>query len=269
MTREYLGGAYAPPRTRKKIHRTRMVIAAAIVVLVVTAGAAVLLFWHTPPPDRSGQGVEAIHRLLSAPVVTASGTVRTKDGAQHPFTVDINTHTGDALGTWASTSGTGVTYAVSRHALFAQVNPGTWTGLGIINAYQGWALVPESLLGHTPIVFDPRTLASTVDAGPSSYVGNEYTYPGGTTVRLRDGEVESMTFEGTDFALSVRDDGTATKRIADTARDTAAARVATVNDTPAGFTVTLPAAVPVAVPEPVHEPLPVSPTPTTSTAPTP
>lgn len=262
MTREYLGGAYSPPRTRKKIQRTRMVIAAVVVVVAAAVGAAVLLFWHTPPPDRSGQGADAIRRLLSAPVITASGTARTKDGVQHPFTVDISTRTGDALGTWASANGTGVTYTVSRRALFAQVNPGAWTGLGITSGYQGWALVPESLLGHTPIVFDPAALSAAVDAGPTGYVGNEYTYPDGTTVRLRDGEVEAVTFKGTDFTLAVHNDGTATKRIADTAREAAAARVATVNDTPAGFTVTIPAA----VAEPAQEPItPAPPTPATST----
>lgn len=262
-TREYRGGAYAPPKTHKHIQRTRIAIAAVVVTLAAAATGAVLLFWHRPPPDRSGLGAEAVHRLMSAQVITASGTARTKDGVQHPFTVDINTQSGDALGTWASASGAGVTYTVSRRALFAQVNPGAWTALGIGGNYQGWALVPAPLLGETPIVFDPAALVAAVEAGPSGYAGNEYTYPGGTTVRLRDGDVESVTFKGSDFTLAVRNDGTATKRIADTAREAAAARVATVNDTPAGFTVTPPAG----APEPIQEPpAPTAPTPTTSPA---
>ncbi|MCV7286009.1 hypothetical protein H7J87_11775 [Mycolicibacterium wolinskyi] len=260
-TREYRGGAYAPPKTHKHIKRTRLAIATVVIALLAAAAVAVALFWHTPPPDHSGRGAEAVHRLLSAQVITASGTARTKDGVQHPFTVDINTRTGDALGTWASGTGTAVTYTVARRALFAQVNPGAWTALGIDATYQGWALVPAALLGETPIVFDPTALGEAVDAGPSSYAGSEYTYPGGTTVRLRDGDVESVTFKGSDFTLVVRNDETATKRIADSAREAAAARVATVNDTPAGFTVTLPAG----VPEPAQEPpAPVPPTPTTS-----
>lgn len=261
-TREYRGGAYAPPKTRKHIQRTRAAIAALAIVLIAAATAAVLLLRHTPPPDHSGQGAEAVHRLLSAQVITATGTARTKDGVQHPFSVDINTKTGDALGTWASAAGTSVTYTVSRRALFAQVNPGAWNALGIDATYQGWALVPETLLGQAPVVFDPTALGAAVDAGPSGYTGNEYTYPGGTTVRLRDGDVESVTFKGADFTLAVRNDGTAAKRIGDTARDAAAARVATVNDTPTGFTVTLPAG----APEPIQEPPApaASPTPTTS-----
>ncbi|MGB8404044.1 MAG: hypothetical protein WCE30_08275 [Mycobacterium sp.] len=243
-TREYLGGAYAPPRTRKNIQRSRLIAGAVLVAVIAAVAAAVLLFWHTPPPDRSGQGAAAVHRLMSAPVITAAGTVRTKDGVQHPFTVDVNTHTGDALGQWASGNGHGVTYSVSRRALFAQVNPGVWASIGINSNFQGWALVPDSLFGQSPVVLDPSTLAAAVDGGPTSYVGNEYTYAGGTTVRLRDGDVESVTFKGTDYTLTLHNDDTASKRIADSAKDAAAARVATVNDTPAGFTVTLPAGAP-------------------------
>lgn len=257
MTREYLGGAYAPPKTRKNIQRTRLVIGTVLIVIVAAISAAVLMFRHTPPPDRSGQGADAMHRLLTTPVITASGTAVTKDGVQHPFTVDINTHTGDALGTWASANGKGIAYAVSRHALFAQVNPGVWAAIGMAGTYQGWALIPESLLGQTPIVFDPTTLGAAVDARPSGYVGNEYTYPGGTTVRLRDGDVESVTFKGTNYTLAVHNDSTAAKRIADAAKDAAAARVATVNDTPAGFTVT----VPPTIPEPARETPPAAPAP--------
>ncbi|WP_207552744.1 hypothetical protein, partial [Mycolicibacterium fortuitum] len=77
-TREYRGGAYAPPKTRKHIQRTRAAIAALAIVLIAAATAAVLLLRHTPPPDHSGQGAEAVHRLLSAQVITATGTARTK-----------------------------------------------------------------------------------------------------------------------------------------------------------------------------------------------
>jgi len=243
-TREYVGGAYAPPKTRKNIQRTRLIIVAVLVVVIAAVAAAVLFLWHTPPPDRSGQGAAAVHRLLTAPVITASGTVRTKDGVQHPFTVDINTRTGDALGTWSSANGRGITYSVSRRALFAQVNPGVWASIGINGTFQGWALIPESLFGQSPVVLDPGSLAATVDGGPTSYVGNEYTYAGGTVVRLRDGDVESVTFKGTDYTLTVHNDDNASKRIADFAKEAAAARVATVNDTSAGFTLTLPAGVP-------------------------
>lgn len=243
-TREYLGSAYAPPKTRKNIQRTRLIIVVVLVAVITAAAAAVLLFWHTPPPDRSGQGAAAVHRLLTAPVITATGTARTKDGVQHPFTVDINTRTGDALGTWSSANGRAITYSVSRRALFAQVNPGVWASIGINGTFQGWALIPESLFGQSPVVLDPTSLAATVDGGPSSYVGNEYSYAGGTTVRLRDGDVESVTFKGTDYTLTVHNDDNASKRIADNAKEAAAARVATVNDTTAGFTVTLPAGIP-------------------------
>lgn len=269
-TREYLGGAYAPPRTRKNIQRTRLIAGLVLVAVIAAVAAAVLLFGHTPPPDRSGQGAEAVHRLLTAPVITAAGTVRTKDGVQHPFTVDINTRTGDALGNWASGNGHSIAYSVSRRALFAQVNAGVWTSIGINSAFQGWALVPESLFGQSPVVLEPSTLAAAVDGGPTGYVGNEYTYSGGTTVRLRDGDVESVTFKGTDYTLTVHNDDTAAKRIADTAKDAAAARVATVNDTPAGFTVTLPAGVPdpqqQAAP-PVAPPPPPGPAPAPGTTP--
>lgn len=262
-TGQYLGGAYAPPRTRKNIQRRRLITATVLVAVIAAIAAAMLTFWHTPPPDRSGQGADAVHRLLTAPVITASGTVRTKDGVQHPFTVDINTQTGDALGTWASAGGREVIYSVSRRALFAQVNPGVWASIGINGTFQGWALVPESLFGQSPVVLDPSALAATVDGGPTSYAGNEYTYSGGTTVRLRDGDVDSVTFKGTDYTLTVHDDDTASKRIADSAKDAAAARVATVNDTPAGFTLTLPAAAPDPQPEtsPPVEPPPAPPTP--------
>lgn len=266
MARESLGGAYTPPKTRKNIQRTRMVIAAMTVTLIAAACAGAFFWWHTPPPDHSGEGAEAVHRLLSAPVVTASGTARTKDGVQHTFTVDINTRTADALGTWASANRTPITYAIAGRALFTQVNPGSWTALGIANAFQGWALVPESLLGTTPVAFDPAGLTAAVDAGPSSYAGNEYTYPDGTSVRLRDGDVESVTFKGANYTLAVHADGAAAKRIGDTAREVSAARVATVNDTPAGFTVTLPAAVPELNQEP-PPPAPPTPTPAGSAAP--
>ncbi|SHQ51163.1 Uncharacterised protein [Mycobacteroides abscessus subsp. massiliense] len=249
MAREYRGGAYAPPKTRKSIQHTRIMIAAITVSVIAAAVSGGLFLWRTPAPDRSGEGAEAVHRLLSAQVITASGIARTKDGVQHTFTVDINTHTADALGTWASAKGTPITYVVSGRALLAQVNTGAWTALGLANAFQGWAVVPESLLGTTPVAFEPADLLAAVDAGTSSYAGGEYIYPDGTKVRLRDGDVESVTFKGADFALAVRGDGAATKRVSDTARDAAAARVAAVNDTPAGFTITLPAAVPEPNPE--------------------
>lgn len=240
-TREHLGGAYAPPRTHKTIRRTRVLIGAICIAVIAAVTAAVVVFKDPPPPDRSGDGAQALQRLLTAPVITAAGTVRTKDGVQHPFTVDINTETGDALGSWASATGTAVTYTVSRRALFVEVNPGAWKALGLSSTFQGWALAPERLLGETPVVFDPAAMSADVAAGPSSFIGNEYTYPGGTIVRLRDGDVESVTFKGTDYTLAVTTSDTAAKQITDTAREAAAARVATVNDTQAGFTVTVPA----------------------------
>lgn len=265
-TREHLGGAYSPPRTHKTIRRTRVLISVLCIALVAAAIAAVLMLKDTPPPDRSGDGAAAMQRLLTAPVVTAAGTVRTKDGVQHPFTVDINTKTGDALGTWASASGTAVTYTVSRRALFVQVNPGAWTALGLSNTFQGWALTPEGLLGQSPVVFDPSAMAADVAAGPSSYIGNEYTYPGGTIVRLRDGDVESVSFKGTDYTLVVDTSGTAVKQIADTAREAAAARVATVNETQAGFTITVPAET---IEQPVAPPPGEEATPTSAVEPAP
>lgn len=265
-TREHLGGAYAPPRTHKMIRRTRILIGALCIVLAAAVTAAVLLLRDPPPPDRSGDGATALQRLMTAPVITAAGTVRTKDGVQHPFTVDINTDTGDALGTWASAAGTDVTYTVSRRALFVRVNPGAWTSLGLASSFQGWALTPERLLGETPVVFEPAAMVADVAAGPSSHVGNEYTYPGGTIIRLRDGEVESVTFKGTDYTLSVDDSDTAVKKIADIAREAAAARVATVNDTQSGFTVTVPAE---AVEQPQGPPSDEEPAPSTAAEPAP